>query len=90
MATAILNEDTEMLAEIASVAKGKSKDKDPSPDDTVKTLFAVKGSTVWNDWLKRFADSLGTTSLGAIDQCLRDKAEERGFESMPKRMPRKP
>jgi hypothetical protein len=70
---------------------------DPNPDavevividDASKTLFAVKGSLAWNAWLKEFADSLGTNSLGAIDQCLRDKAEERGFKPMPKRMPRK-
>jgi Fe-S cluster biosynthesis and repair protein YggX len=73
--------------ETTSMAKGKAKE--PSPGETVKTLFAIKGSRAWNAWLKEFADSLGTNSLGAIDQCLRDKAEERGFKPMPKRMPRK-
>lgn len=79
-------EDLDM-AETETMAKAKAKQDDPG-DDVVKTLFAVKGSLRWSKWLKEFADSLGTTSLGAIDESLRERAEARGFRPMPKRIPR--
>jgi hypothetical protein len=62
--------------------------KKPGPKGP-KTLFAVKGSEEWFDWLKRYADFAGVSAMTAIDLALKDKARRDGFsEPMPKRIGR--
>ncbi len=54
-----------------------------------KTLFAVKGSEEWFEWLKQYADFAGVSMMSAIDLALKDKARRDGFpEAMPKRIAR--
>ncbi len=73
--------------ETEPMARLKAKQEEPE-DEPVKTLFAVKGSQAWYKWLKDFADKLGTTNLGVIDESLREYATVKGFRPMPRRIPR--
>lgn len=59
---------------------------DGSDESTLKTLFAVKGTVTWYDWLRRYATSRGVGIMALIDSALRDDAIRNGFtEPMPKR-----
>jgi hypothetical protein len=76
-----LDQSTTAVAERGPMAKKKAEPKGQ------KTLFAVKGSDEWFDWLKRYADSVGVSAMVAIDLALKDKAKRDGFpEPMPKRI----
>lgn len=79
-----------MSVALESEAMAKAKRPEPEPEpESPQTLFAIKGLPSWYAWLQRFSDKLGTTSVGVIDEALREYAAKRRFEEMPRRLPRR-
>lgn len=78
----MLTDDALAVAEPIEMAKKK-------PISGPRTLFAVKGSQEWFDWLKRFADLEGVSAMTLIDLALKEKAQRaKNPEPMPKRIAR--
>ncbi len=54
-----------------------------------KTLFSIKGTQAWHEWLKEYAESRGMAVMAVIDHALREQAKKDGFpKPMPKRFTR--
>ena len=54
----------------------------PIPEaEQPKTLFAVKGTQAWHDWLKDYAEGQGVAVMTVIDHALREQAKRDGFPS---------
>jgi hypothetical protein len=61
----------------------KKKAAPPGP----KTLFAVKGTDAWFEWLKEYAEFASVSAMSAIDLALKGQAKRDGFDKpMPRRI----
>jgi hypothetical protein len=72
-----------MMARVkaAKLAKGKAKTGELTPN-----VMMIRGTKAWRDWLKEFAEVVGTTPTAAIEHALRLAATHYSFKAPPKRL----
>jgi hypothetical protein len=69
----------------SSKASPAKAPKPKGPRD-LPTIFSVKGTPAFNEWLSAFADQLRTTRAQNFDRAMAVWAEQNGFRPPPKRL----
>lgn len=89
IAPSALNERFEPDASLLGFIRANGRTwggEDEVPSGAQPTLFAVKGTASWHEWLKQYVDSQGIGIMAAIDNALREAAKRDEFtKPMPKR-----